>query len=235
MALAPPFVLNVCCRNGWVDDNNLETITEAFIREHKAIAVFASSRDSWTYPNNDFAKYMFDAVMTGRCQTPAAIIRYAKSKMVKNHGTSSYHLDNTVMYNLFGESTADVASNAEWLRGDWSMGHDGWKGTLKVTRIWNYRVRESDDHAAPIWNISGKYVSSDNKSYPFSGTLGGFDSNQLGSGSKRSDHKVEFHIKFSNSNNQRFVGYIHTWSLSRLSGLTWWSNRPFGWTAEKLP
>jgi hypothetical protein len=172
--------------------------------------------------------------MIGKCQTPAAIIRYAKTKMVKNHGTSSYHLDNTVMYNLFGDPTADVASNAEWLRGHWSMDHDGWKGTLKVTRIWNYRVETSGGYAAPVWSISGTYVSSSNKTYSFSGTLGGFDSNQLGAGSKRSDHKLEFRVKFSASNNQKFVGYIHTWTLNRLSGLTWWSSHPFGWTAEKL-
>lgn len=230
----PPFVLNICCQNGWVDDNSLETIAEAFVRRQKAVAVFASSRNSWTYPNNDFAKYMFDAIMTGRCQTPAAIIRYAKTKMVQKHGTSSAHLDNTVMYNLFGDPTADVASNAEWLRGNWSMDHDGWKGTLRVTRIWKYRVETSGGYAAPVWSISGTYVSRDNRRYAFSGTLGGFDPNQLGAGSKRSDHKIEIRVAFSTSNNQKFVGYVHTWTLSRISGLTWWSNRPFGWTSQKI-
>ncbi|MCQ1534794.1 hypothetical protein FTO70_03620 [Methanosarcina sp. KYL-1] len=230
----PPFVLNVCCQNGWVDDNSLETIAEAFVRRRKAVAVFASSRNSWTYPNNDFAKYMFDAVMTGKCQSPASIIRYAKTKMVQNHGTSSAHLDNTVMYNLFGDPTADVASNAEWLRGDWAMDHDGWRGTLKVTRIWNYRVETSHGYAAPVWNISGTYVSSGNKNYTFSGTLGGFDPNQLGAGSKRSDHKIEINIAFSTTNVQKFVGYVHTWVPLRISGLTWWSNHPFGWTAQKI-
>jgi hypothetical protein len=58
----PPFVLDICCQNGWVDDNNLETIAEAFIRRRKSISVFASSRNSWTYPNNDFAKYIFRLV-----------------------------------------------------------------------------------------------------------------------------------------------------------------------------
>lgn len=177
---------------------------------------------------------MFDAIMTGRCQTPAAIIRYAKIKMVQKHGTSSAHLDNTVMYNLFGDPTADVASNAEWLRGNWSMDHDGWKGTLRVTRIWKYRVETSGGYAAPVWSISGTYVSRDNRRYAFSGTLGGFDPNQLGTGSKRSDHKIEIRVAFSTSNNQKFVGYVHTWTLSRISGLTWWSNRPFGWTSQKI-
>ena len=231
----PPFVLNICCQNGWIDDNRRETITETFMREKKAISVFAASRNSWTYPNNDFIKYIFDAIMTGSCQTPAAIIRYAKTKMVRNHGTSSYHLDNTVMYNLFGDPTADVASNPEWLRGNWSMDHDGWKGTLKISRIWRYHLKDdtAHKHSAPIWHISGTYIASNKKRYKVKGTLGGFDKNQLGSGSKRSDHKIEIKIKFSRSNNQKFVGYIHTWSLSRISGLTWWSNHPFGWTAKK--
>ncbi len=229
----PAFVLSVCCQNGWIDDNTLETLAETFIRNRKAVAIFASSRNSWTYPNNDFVLYMFDAIMKGGCQTPAEIINYAKTKMVRNHGSSSYHLDNTVMYNLMGDPTADVASNAEYLRGDWAMDHDGWQGKLKITRIWNYRVVCSGSYCAPVWSISGSYVASNGNSYPFSGTLGGFDSNQLGSGSKRSDHKVDIRIRFSTSNNQHFIGYIHTWTKRRISGLTWWSNHPFGWTAQK--
>lgn len=229
----PPFVLDICCQNGWVDDNGVKTITESLVRDRKSVAVFASSRNSWTYPNNDFAKYIFDAVMSGKCQTPASIVRYAKTKMVLQHAGSSAHSDNTVMYNLFGDPTADVASNAEWLRGDWAMDHDGWAGTLKITRIWDYRVDTAGSFGAPVWRISGSYVSSDGKSYPFSGELGGFDSNQLGAGSKRSDHKIEFHIEFSASNKQRFVGYVHTWTSNRISGLTWWSSHPFGWTAQR--
>ena len=113
------------------------------------------------------------------------------------------------------------------------MDHDGWKGTLKVKRIWNFRVCTYGGHAAPVWNVSGDYVSSTGRTYTFSGTLGGFDSNQLGTGSKRSDHKLEIRIEFSARNKQRFVGYVHTWSRSRISGLTWWSNHPFGWTAHR--
>jgi hypothetical protein len=228
----PPFVLSICCQNGWVDDNATQTIAEAFMRHRKAISVFASSRNSWTYPNNDFIKYMFDAVMTGGCQTPAEIIRYGKLKMVRNHPTSSYHLDNTVMYNLFGDPTADVASNAEHLRGEWDMNHDGWQGVLKVNRIWKYRIECSGGHCAPVWSISGEYQRAGGK-YPFSGKLGGFDANQLGPGSKRTDYKFEFHIRFSNANNQRFLTYIHTWNLRLLSGLCWWANHPFGVQAKK--
>lgn len=231
----PPFVLNICCENGWVDDNSLETIAETFIRRNKSVAVLASSRDSWTYPNNDFANYLADAVMTGRCRTPGEIVSYAKTKMVKNHSMSDDHKDNTVMYNLFGDPAADVISNAEWLRGDWKMDHDGWKGTLTVNRIWKYRLEKSADgkHVAPVWSISGSYLSSDGKKYPFTGTLGtAADPEQTGS--KRSDHKIDFRIEFSPANRQRFIGYIHTWTLNRVSGLTWWAGHPFGWTAEKM-
>jgi hypothetical protein len=228
----PPFVLNICCQNGWIDDNTTETITESFIRYQKAVACFASSRNSWTHPNNDFIKYMFDAVMIGHCQTPAEIIKYAKVKMVRNHPSSSYHHDNTVMYNLFGDPTADVASNAEFLRGEWDMNHDGWQGVLKVTRIWNYRIEASGRYRAPVWSVSGQYTRA-GKNYPFSGKLGGFDPNQLGSGSKRTDYRFEFNIKFSNSNNQRFVTYIHSWNLRMYSGVSWWAKHPFGVQARK--
>ncbi|MCD4825943.1 MAG: hypothetical protein K8S55_15230 [Phycisphaerae bacterium] len=229
----PPFVLNICCQNGWVDDNSMETITETFIRQRKSVSAFAASRDSWTYPNNDFIKYVFDAVMTGRSHDPSEIIRYAKTKMVRNHPTSSYHLDNVVMYNLFGDATANVASNVEYLRGEWDMNHDGWRGVLKISRIYRYRVERYGNSCGPVWDISGKYVAHNNKSYPFIGTIGAFDEYHVGSTKKRSDHKVEFHIRFSNSNNQHFVGYVYTWDRRRMSGLTWWSGRPFGWNATR--
>jgi hypothetical protein len=228
----PPFVLNICCQNGWIDDNSTETIAEAFIRHCKAVAEFASSRNSWTYPNNDYIKYMFDAVMIGGCNTPAAIIKYAKIKMVRNHPTSSYHHDNTVMYNLFGDPTAHVASNAEFLRGSWDMNHDGWQGSLNVTRIWNYRIASRGRERAPVWSISGQYVAR-GKSYPFAGELGGFDSNQLGSNAKRTDYRFDFKIKFSPSNNQRFLTYLHTWNPLLYSGMTWWANHPFGVQGKK--
>jgi hypothetical protein len=227
------FVFNICCQNGWVDDNSRETVAEAFIRKNKAIAAFAASRNSWTYPNNDFAKYLFDAILIGKCNTPAKIISYAKTKMIRNHGSSEPHRENALMYNLFGDPTADVASNPEWLRGDWSMDHDGWKGKLKITRIWNYRNETDNGHSAPVWDISGQYIGADNSTHNFTGKLGGFDSNQLGT-SKRSDHKIELTIDFSNTNKQKFVGYVHTWTLNKISGLTWWSTHPFGWTTVKI-
>ncbi len=229
----PPFVLNVCCQNGWVDDNALETITESFVRRKKSVAVFAASRNSWTYPNNDFSKYLFDAVMIGNCETPASIVVYAKTKMVLNHSTSGAHLDNLRMYNLFGDPTARVASNPEWLRGDWSMDHDGWKGTLKINRIWNYHIETLGSKSAPVWSISGVYLSSTGVSSNFTGTLGGFDKNHQTPTAGRSDYKVEFIIGFSAANKQKFTGYVHTWTFNRLSGLTWYATRPYGWTAQK--
>lgn len=229
----PPFVLSVCCSNGAVDFNHLETITETFIRRRKAISVFASSRDSWTHPNNDFARYLLDAVISGKCATPAAIVRYAKTMMIRNHPNSVYHMDNMLMYNLFGELTAHVASNAEWLRGRWEFLYDKWKGTLKVDRIWNYRVETSPSGLqAPVWSISGQYVNR-NHSYSFEGTLGGFSPAQPGVSSVRSDHKFEFRIKFSSSYYKRFVGYVDTCKLTRISGSGWEFSYPFGWTAQR--
>lgn len=137
------------------------------------------------------------------------------------------------MYNLFGDPTAHVAANAEYLRGSWAMDHDGWQGTLNINQIWNYRIETQGGYAAPVWSVSGTYARADKKSYNFAGTLGGFDANQLAAGSKRSDLKFEITIAFSAANNQRFIGYVHSWTRNRISGLTWWSNHPFGWTALK--
>ena len=55
----PPMVFNICCQNGWIDDQSTEVVVETFLREGKCVAVLGASRNSWTYPNNDFNKYLW--------------------------------------------------------------------------------------------------------------------------------------------------------------------------------
>ena len=65
------------------------------------------------------------------------------------------------------------------------------------------------------------------------GKVGGLDPNNQNPGCKRSDHKLELTIQFAPDNNQKFIGYIMTWTRDAMSGYTWWSNMPFGWYAKK--
>lgn len=227
----PPMVFCICCQNAWIDDPQTETVVETFLREGKTVAVFAASRNSPTYANNDLDKYLFQAVMDGET-SPGRIVHRAKTMMVLNHGNSTMHQQDVVMYMLFGDPTAKVTSTVEFLRGTWDMDHDGWKGVLEINRIWQHRVEKSGSCGYPVWSFSGTYARA-RKEYSVRGRIGGRDPNNRNPGCKRSDHKVEFTIGFASKNQQKFKGYITTWTRDIVAGYTWWSKRPFGWYAKK--
>jgi hypothetical protein len=112
------------------------------------------------------------------------------------------------------------------------MDHDGWKGVLNITRIWQHRVEKNGNCGYPVWSFSGAYTRA-GKKYPMKGKIGGRDPNNRNPGCKRSDHRVEFTIDFASNNHQKFTGYIATWTRNFMAGYTWWSKRPFGWYAKK--
>jgi len=228
----PPLVLCICCQNGWIDDQATECVVETFLREGKCVAVFGASRNSPTYANNDFDKYLWRAIMDYGEVTPGGIVQRAKALMVQNHANSTTHQQDVIMYMLFGDPTARVASTAEFLRGTWDMDHDGWRGVLVINRIWQSQVVKIGSCGYPVWSFSGTYTGQDGKQYAMTGKIGGRDTNDGNPGCKRSDHKVTFSIAFPN-NNQRFDGYITTWTRNVMAGYTWWSNRPFGWYAKR--
>jgi hypothetical protein len=227
----PPMVFCICCRNAWIDDQSVEVVAETFLRDRKCVAVFGASRDSPTYANNDFNKYLWQAIMDGEV-TPGNIVLRAKALMVQNHANSYTHNQDVVMYMLFGDPTANITSDVEFLRGGWNMDHDGWKGTLAIDRIWQSRVEKVSACGYPVWSFSGSYTGQDGKKYEMVGKIGGNDPNDKNPGCKRSDHRVLFTISFP-GNKQDFQGYITTWTRNAMAGYTWWSNRPFGWYAKK--
>ena len=228
----PPMVFCICCENAWIDDQATEVVVETFLREGKCVAVLGASRDSPTYANNDFDEYLWQAIMDWAEVTPGGIVQRAKALMVQNHGNSTTHQQDVIMYMLFGDPTAKVASTVEFLRGTWDMDHDGWKGVLEINRIWQARVEKIGSCGYPVWSFSGTYTGQDGKQYAMQGKIGGQDPNDGNPGCKRSDHKVRFSIAFPN-NNQWFDGYITTWTRNVMAGYTWWSNKPFGWYAKK--
>lgn len=226
-----PMVFNICCQNGHVDNASGLSVAESWIRNRKAIATFASSRDSWTGPNNDFAKYIFEAIMEGNNSAGKIVLR-AKTKMVLNHSTSNGHMDNLVMYNLYGDPTANVVSSADYLRGIWEMEHDGWKGSLNIKSLYSFILVKSGNDYYPIWYFNGEYTSQGGEVVTVYGKIGGKDTNST-SGNQKSNHKIDFWVKFSETNNQRFTGYVYTRNKRTMAGYTWWAGNPFGFHAIK--
>jgi len=228
----PPFMLDICCENGWVDDPGVETLAEALIRKGKALSVLAASRDSWTYPNNDFAQYLVDAVLRAGLTRPGDIVKYAKTHMIVDHPNSAEYADDLVMYNLFGDPTANVASNVDHLLGTYAMDHDGWQGLLRISSVSGFAVVQGSGTSAPVWQVAGTYTGFDGKVVQVSGTAGGIDPNYEGGTPRRSDNRLDLTVQFPTP--QRFTGYLHSRSRNEMSGYTWWAQIPFGWTARRL-
>ena len=228
----PPLVICVCCQNAWVDDQSTECVAETFLREGKCVAVLGASRNSPTYANNDFDRYLWRAIMDHGEVTPGGIVQRAKALMVQNHANSSPHEQDVVMYMLFGDPTANVVSTAEFLSGRWDMDHDGWRGVLVIDRIYQPKVEKVGSCSYPVWQFAGAYTGQDGKQYNMTGKIGGQDAHDGNAGCKRSDHKVAFTIAFP-GNNQPFEGYITSWTRNVMAGYTWWSKRPFAWYARK--
>jgi hypothetical protein len=99
---------------------------------------------------------------------------------------------------LPGANTRDY-TRATWL-GSWTMNHDGWKGTLRITAI------------TPL---AASYVAWDGSTKPVSG---GFSS----------DHELNLTIDFGGGNGQPFRLFGHTWEAGRFSGTTQWGGSTFG-------
>lgn len=227
-----PFVLNICCDNGMFDNGAGSTcLAEAWVRSRKAIANFAASRPSWTSPNNDFSKHLFEAIMEGEV-SPGRIMLRAKLKMIMNHSGSAGHMDNMIMYNMFGDPTANVVSSADFLRGIWNMDHDGWQGQLTISALTNFVLQKNGNAYYPIWYFTGTYKGQNGQVCTVFGKIGGKDPNN--SNNQPTNHWVEFWIKFDAGNNQRFNGYVHTWARDEMSGTTWWSGNPYGFNARKI-
>ena len=98
-------------------------------------------------------------------------------------------------------------SKSEWI-GTWSMNHDGWKGTLKITSI-------ASNNA-----LTASYVDSHGQAYAVSGSV-----------NTTYNHIATFTIYFPTP--QDFTLHYHTWDDGLASGYTSWNNIRYGAHAMK--
>ncbi len=99
-------------------------------------------------------------------------------------------------------------------KGRWLMNHDGWQGTLTLSRIMTLPLLG--------WMVQGEYQPANGTAK----TIFGFIDRQR-------PHILRFSISFSNDNNQPFVLHFHTWSADLASGYTHWNGQRFGAFAFK--
>jgi hypothetical protein len=106
------------------------------------------------------------------------------------------------------------AEKREWF-GNWSMNHDGFAGTLRVSDL-------KVDCASSAWcDMAINYV--DNTGVNHRGSIEKIDDN--------GQHMV-FYINFP-GNRQKFDAYIFSWDKQKLAGTTYWGGRTFGFYATK--
>jgi len=107
------------------------------------------------------------------------------------------------------------AEKWDWY-GDYSMNHDGWKGTLTITET-------KADCGGPLWcDMALKYQ--DAKGNRLRGEIENIDG--------KGQH-MTFYINFKN-NKQKFDGYLFSWDKGNMAGTTYWGGRTFGFYATKL-
>ena len=95
-----------------------------------------------------------------------------------------------------------VFNRNKWL-GEWSMNHDGWRGTLNIQRL---------EESGAQWKVTGVYYDGAGVASSVTGYI----------------DKAKEHVAQLTMFGQPFVLHYHTWSDGLFSGYTFWGGRRFG-------
>ena len=106
--VAFPAVLSIACYNAALDQSG-EGLAEAFVKDDgSAVAFLGAARPSWTEPNHDFDRYLFDAMGNEGISDLGWVVNDAQVEVMAKYGSSSYATDNLKMYLLLGDPALQV-------------------------------------------------------------------------------------------------------------------------------
>lgn len=224
---------------------DIDSMAEAFLVKHDAGAISYIGGYTGTQGGSQILdKYFFESYRYNTLNSPAlgilwnyAIRRYIDNDFHINFSDTSdwypsalfHHIQK---YILFGDPSLRVGGISRFQRQDfassYSMVHDGWPGVLTLEK-------RHGDFIETTPNIGGKFVSAEGKEHNVRGYVR--TATYFIPDSRGPDHNINFYIDFndspSQSDDQKFEGYLFTRTKSAMAGITWWNDIPFGFYTTK--
>lgn len=99
-----PVFYSIACYNSQLDSSQ-ETLAEACVKHPNGggCAFLGATRPSYTIPNHDFCKFLFEASHIKGIANIGDVSNYANMELLKKYGVSSYAADNVKMYLWLGD------------------------------------------------------------------------------------------------------------------------------------
>ncbi|UEC41896.1 MAG: hypothetical protein METHAR1v1_130001 [Methanothrix sp.] len=103
-----PVVFSIACYNAALDSTS-ESLGEAFVKDDtSAVAFLGASRPSYTIPNHDFDRYLFDAVGSEEIYDIGWALNRANTRLITRYGDTSVYMDNVRMYLWLGDPALTI-------------------------------------------------------------------------------------------------------------------------------
>ena len=72
------------------------------------MAFLGATRPSYTIPNHDFDRYLFEAIGNEEILDIGWALNYANSRLIKSYGPTSVYMDNLRMYLCLGDPALSI-------------------------------------------------------------------------------------------------------------------------------
>jgi hypothetical protein len=103
-----PVVFSIACYNADLSFSG-ECLGEAFVKDDDAaVAFLGATRPSYTIPNHEFDRYLFEAVGDEQIYDIGWALNYANSRLVSNYGPTHVYMDNVRMYLWLGDPALTI-------------------------------------------------------------------------------------------------------------------------------
>jgi hypothetical protein len=103
-----PVVFSIACYNAALDYPS-ECLGEAFVKDDdSAVAFLGATRPSYTIPNHDFDRYLFEAVGNDQVYDIGWALNNANSRLIDTYGPTHVYMDNLRMYLWLGDPALTI-------------------------------------------------------------------------------------------------------------------------------